>query len=128
MSTSNRLALCTLTFLLSACSAVGSHVAESATELSWAAVPLEGMRLELISPKSRGQSEILGFGRGGSLAVTVCSNQACTHPLSVWKIENNRLKTGYAPSEGDTLIGYETDRIVMREPDGRVLVYSIIAN
>ena len=114
------------------CAASGGHVEVShertcvpGTPLSWATVPLKGMHLRLESPKSKRQIEDLRFG-DGTLAVSVCKNDACTYPLTIWKIENNRLKTGFAPSEGDVLVAYTTDRVIMRTPDGQVRIYSIV--
>jgi len=45
----------------------------------------------------------------------------------VWKIENNRLKTGYTPDEGDALVEFTAQKIVLRRPDGKIYVYSIIS-
>ena len=128
MSTSKLLAIFSLASLLFGCASPHPRIAMSSSEPSWSDVPLEGMHLRLSSPKSRDHSEDLYFGKGGSLAVTTCSGGACTNPLIVWKIEGNRLKTGFSPDDGDTLVEYRPDRISMRKPDGRILVYAIIAN
>jgi hypothetical protein len=83
------------------------------------------MHLRLESPKPKRHVEELRFGHG-TLAVSACTNDVCTHPLTVWKIENNRLKTGFEPGEGDALVAYTADRVIMRAPDGQVRVYSIV--
>jgi hypothetical protein len=91
----------------------------------WTAVPLRGMHLRLVSPKSRGQAEDLYFG-DGTLAITSCTKDICTNPLTIWKIENNRLKTGFEPGEGDVLAAYSADKVIVRTPDGQVRVYSVV--
>jgi hypothetical protein len=97
----------------------------SKAEPLWSSVPLEGMHLSLVSPKPEGGSQDLYFGKG-TLAVSVCANDYCMGPATIWKIENNRLKTGYVPTEGSALVEYTTDRIAMKGPDGSIRVYSII--
>ena len=100
--------------------------ADSTKELSWSSVHLEGMRLQLVSPKAKGRSVDLYFGKGGNLAVTSCAEGTCTGPLTIWKIENNRLKTGFAPTEGDTLIEVTADKLALRQPSGKIVVYEIV--
>lgn len=56
-----------------------------------------------------------------------CDDGWCVGPLIVWKIENNRLKTGYTPDEGDALVEFTAQKIVLRRPNGKVYVYSIIS-
>jgi hypothetical protein len=93
-------------------------------ELPWSSVHLEGMILERTFPD--GGSQSLQFGEKGGLAITMCSSDGmCTAPLIVWKIENNRLKTGYAPTEGDALIQVTADKLVIRTPSGELITYSI---
>ncbi|MET4569082.1 hypothetical protein [Rhodanobacter soli] len=84
------------------------------------------MTLQLVSPKAKGDSEELHFGKG-TMSATYCSGGMCTGPLTVWKIENNRLKVGYAPTEGDVLVEFTAKKLVLRHPDGKVFVYSIIS-
>jgi len=82
------------------------------------------MHLHLVSPKPEG-SQDLYFGKG-TLAVSICTKEYCMGPATIWKIENNRLKTGFVPNEGSALVEYTTDRISMKEPDGSIHVYSIV--
>lgn len=103
------------------------HADDSTKELSWSSVPLSGMHLRLVSPKSSSESQDLRFSDDGHLTITACAKNWCTGPLTVWKIENNRLKIGYTPGEGDTLIEYSANKIVLRSPDGKRYVYSIVA-
>jgi hypothetical protein len=114
-------AICLCLLVLSACAP-----AEVRNELNWSSVPLEGMHLRLVSPKASGTSEDLHFEKGGNLAVDYCSKDYCTGPATVWKIENNRLKTGFAPTEGDVLLEYAVDKIVMRAADGTIRTYAIV--
>lgn len=114
-----------LLFVLACCFS-SLHAADSATELSWSSVPLSGMHLRLVSPKSNSESHDLYFG-DGTLAISSCSEGWCTGPVTVWKIENNRLKTGDLPDEGDTLVELTAKKIVLRKPDGKRYVYSIVA-
>ena len=120
------LTLLALTCALSGCAFENSRASEPPAELSWAVVPLEGMHLRLVSPRAPGRSEDLGFGKDGDLAVTACADNICTNPLTVWKVEGNRLRTGFVPDEGSVLLEYSADRVVMRKPDGRVLTYSVV--
>ena len=85
------------------------------------------MHLRLVSPKSNNVSQDLYFSGDGTLTINSCSDDWCTGPLTVWKIENNRLKTGYIPDEGDTLVEFTAKKIVLRNPDGKLYVYSIVA-
>lgn len=100
--------------------------ADSSKELPWSSVHLEGMRLQLVSPKAKNQSVGLFFGKGGHLAITNCTEGTCTGPLTIWKIENNRLKTGFAPTEGIALIGVAANKLTLREPSGKIVVYEIV--
>ncbi len=110
--------------LLCSCSTVCAD--EPTKELPWSSVHLNGLHLRLVSPKAKGESRDLYFGNG-SLAIDSCTNGFCTGPATVWKIENNRLKTGYEPGEGDALVESTPERIVLRSPDGKLSVYSIVA-
>ena len=85
------------------------------------------MHLRLVSPKSNTESQDLYFSGEGNLAIDYCSEGVCTGPATVWKIENNRLKTGYTPDEGDTLVEFTAKKIVLRKPDGKLYAYSIVA-
>jgi hypothetical protein len=100
--------------------------ADPGKELSWSSVHLEGASLRLVSPKAKGHSLDLGFGADGNLAITSCTDGTCTGPLTVWKIENNRLKTGYAPTEGAALIAVSARKLTLREPSGKIVVYEIV--
>lgn len=100
--------------------------ADSTKELSWSSVHLEGMHLQLVSPKDKGRSVELHFGKGGNLSVTSCIEGTCTGPATIWKIENNRLKTGFAPTEGDALIKKAADKLTLRQPSGKIVVYKIV--
>lgn len=100
--------------------------ADSTKELSWSSVHLEGLHLQLVSPKDKGRSVDLYFGKGGNLAVTSCTEDTCTGPVTIWKIENNRLKTGFAPTEGDALIMVTADKLTLRAPSGKIVVYEIV--
>lgn len=100
--------------------------ADSSKELLWSSVHLEGMHLQLVSPKDKGRTLDLGFGRDGGLSMTSCDEDTCIAPATIWKIENNRLKTGFAPTEGDVLIGITANKLTLREPSGRVVVYKIV--
>jgi hypothetical protein len=106
-------------------SGLNAFAADSTKELSWSSVHLEGVHLQLVSPKDKGQSQDLYFGKGGNLAITSCNGGTCTGPLTMWKIENNRLKTGYAPSEGDALIKVTANQLTLREASGKIVVYEI---
>jgi hypothetical protein len=109
------------------CSCGPVRAGDSTRELLWSSVHLNGMHLRLLSPKEKDASQDLYFGNG-SLAIDSCRNGFCTGPLTVWKIEKNRLKTGYAPSEGDTLVEFTAEKIVLRDPDGKVYIYAIVPN
>jgi hypothetical protein len=113
-----------LAILMSGLNAVA---ADSTKELSWSSVKLEGAHLQLVSPKEKDRSVDLYFAKGGSLAITSCIQDTCTGPATVWKIENNRLKTGYAPSEGAALIDVSANRLTLREPSGKTVVYAIMS-
>jgi len=108
-----------------ACSCSPVCADEPTKELPWSSVHLNGLHLRLVSPKSKGESQDLYFGNG-SLAIDSCTNGFCIGPATVWKIENNRLKTGYVSSEGDALVEFTAERIVLRSPDGKLSIYSIV--
>jgi len=103
------------------------HAASLAKELSWSSVNLSGMHLRLVSPKSNTESQDLYFHADGNLSISSCNDGWCVGPLIVWKIENNRLKTGYTPDEGDALVEFTGQKIVLRRPNGKIYVYSIIS-
>jgi hypothetical protein len=102
-----------------------ASAADSTKELSWSSVHLEGAHLQLVSPKEKDRSLDLYFGKDGNLGITSCHEGTCTGPLTVWKIENNRLKTGYAPTEGDALIKLTANQLTLREASGKIVVYEI---
>ncbi|MCS0630282.1 hypothetical protein NX786_13140 [Telluria mixta] len=104
---------------------LNASAADATKELSWSSVHLEGAHLQLVSPKDKDRSSDLYFGKGGNLAITSCFKDTCTGPLTVWKIENNRLKTGYAPSEGDALIKVTGNKLTLRDAAGKIVVYEI---
>jgi hypothetical protein len=106
-------------------SGLNASAADSTKELSWSSVHLEGVHLQLVSPKDKDRSVDLYFGKGGNLAITSCSGDTCTGPATIWKIENNRLKTGYAASEGAALINVTADKLTLREASGKIVVYEI---
>jgi hypothetical protein len=106
-------------------SGLNAFAADSTKELSWSSVPLDGAHLQLVSPKEKDRSLDLYFGKGGNLAITSCHEGTCTGPLTIWKIENNRLKTGYAPTEGDVLIKLTANQLTLREASGKIVVYEI---
>jgi hypothetical protein len=58
-------------------------------------------------------------------AFSLNNKDACTGPITVWKIERNRLKTGYAPSEGDALIKSTASQLTLREASGKIVMYAI---
>ena len=103
------------------------HAASLAKELKWSSVNLSGMHLRLVSPKSNTESQDLYFHADGNLSISSCNDGWCVGPLIVWKIENNRLKTGYTPDEGDALVEFTAQKIVLRRPNGKIYVYSIIS-
>jgi hypothetical protein len=107
------------------CSSLSAFAADSTKELSWSSVHLEGAHLQLLSPKDKDRSLDLYFGKDGNLGITSCHEDTCTAPLTIWKIENNRLKTGYAPTEGDTLIKLTAKQLTLREASGKIVVYEI---
>lgn len=115
-----------LALLVLACCFSPLHAAAPTKELSWSSVHLSGKHLRLVSPRSNNESEDLRFHSDGTLTMEYCSDGWCTGPLTVWKIEGNRLKRGYASSEGDTLIEFSDKKIVLRTPDGKLHVYSIV--
>jgi hypothetical protein len=106
-------------------SGLNAFAADSTKELSWSSVHLEGAHLQLVSPKDKGHSLDLYFGKDGNLSITSCNEGTCTGPLTAWKIENNRLKTGYAPSEGAALIKVTANQLTLREASGKIVVYEI---
>ena len=106
-------------------SGLNAFAADSTKDLSWSSVHLEGMHLQLVSPKDKGHSLDLYFGKGGNLAITSCHEGTCTGPLTIWKIENNRLKTSYAPSEGAALVKVTANQLTLREASGKIGVYEI---
>ena len=106
-------------------SGLNAFAADSTKELSWSSVHLEGVHLQLVSPKDKDRSVDLYFGKDGNLGITSCYEDTCTGPLTIWKIENNRLKTGYAPTEGDALIKLTAKQITLREASGKIVVYEI---
>jgi hypothetical protein len=93
-------------------------------ELPWSQVSLVGMHLSLISPKAPGHSLELRFSEK-YVAIDVCDHDYCTGPVSVWRIEDNRLKIGYGPSDGDALVGFSTSRLLLRDKAGTVFTYAI---
>ena len=102
-----------------------AFAADPAKELSWSSVHLEGAHLQLVSPKAKGHTQDLYFSKGGNLSITSCNEGTCTGPLTMWKIENNRLKTGFAPTEGDALIKVAGNRLTLRDASGKIVVYEI---
>ncbi|SDF50690.1 hypothetical protein SAMN05428966_11690 [Massilia sp. PDC64] len=106
-------------------SGLNAYAADVSKELSWSSVQLEGAHLQLVSPKEKDRSQDLYFSKDGNLVITSCIKGTCTGPVIVWKIENNRLKTGYAPSEGDALVNVQGNRLTLREPSGKIVVYEI---
>ena len=102
-----------------------AFAAEPTKELSWSSVQLEGARLQLVSPKDKDRSQELYFVKGGNLIISSCIKDTCTGPVTIWKIENNRLKTGFAPSEGDALIKLDATRLTLRKASGKIVVYEI---
>jgi hypothetical protein len=106
-------------------SGLNAFAADSTKELSWSSVHLEGAHLQLVSPKDEDRSLDLYFGKDGNLGITSCHEGTCTGPLTIWKIENNRLKTGYAPTEGAALIKLTADQLTLREASGKIVVYEI---
>lgn len=111
-----------------ACAFSPLHAASLAKELNWSSVNLSDMHLRLVSPKSNTESQDLYFHADGSLSISSCNDGWCVGPLIVWKIENNRLKTGYTPDEGDALVELTAQKIVLRRPNGKIYVYSIISS
>lgn len=101
------------------------YAADSKKELSWSAAHMEGIHLQLVSPKDKGDTVELFFGKDGNLAITSCKDGTCVAPLTIWKIENNRLKTGYAPTEGDVLVEVGAKKLTLRRPSGQLVVYEI---
>ncbi len=101
------------------------YAADSKKELSWSSVHMEGIHLQLVSPKDKDDTVDLFFGKDGYLAITSCKDGTCVAPLTIWKIENNRLKTGYAPTEGDVLIEVSAKKLALRRPSGQLVVYEI---
>ena len=120
-----KIALCSLVLLVVSCSSAAPRTPQLTQELDWLTVPLKGMHLQLESPKSSNRSEDLHFG-DGSLAVEVCTDGICSHPLTVWRIEGNRLKTGFEPGEGDVLLEYTGRDLVLRDPDGTIRTYEVV--
>ena len=106
-------------------SGLNAYAADSTKELSWSSVPLEGAHLQLVSPKDKDRSQDLYFAKGGNLIITSCYKGTCTGPFTIWKIENNRLKTGYAPTEGAALVNVSGNQLTLREPSGKIVVYAL---
>jgi len=104
---------------------LNAFASDAMKELSWSSVHLEGAHLQLVSPKDKDHSLELYFSESGNLVITSCVKGTCTGPVTAWKIENNRLKTGYAPSEGDALIELSANKLTLREPSGKIVVYQI---
>jgi hypothetical protein len=102
-----------------------AFAADVTKELPWSSVDLEGAHLQLVSPKDKDHSLDLYFGKGGNLVISSCTKGTCTGPVTMWKIENNRLKTGFAPTEGDALIKASARQLTLREASGKVVVYDI---
>jgi hypothetical protein len=106
-------------------SGLNASAADVTKELPWSAVRLEGAHLQLVSPKGKNDSSSLHFAKGGNLVITSCHDGTCTGPVMVWKIEDNRLKTGFAPSEGAALINVTGNKLTLREASGKIVVYEI---
>jgi hypothetical protein len=98
---------------------------QATIELSWGQVHLAGMHLSLISPTKPGESLHLRFSEK-YVAIDSCARGYCTGPLSVWKIEWNRLKIGYTTDEGDALIGVSQSKLVLKDKNGQVYTYAIV--
>lgn len=101
--------------------------ADSTKELSWTSVNLEGAHLQLVSPKDKDQSADLNFGKGGNMTISSCNQGTCVGLPIPWKIENNRLKTGYVPDEGAALINVTGNQLTLREPSGKLRIYRIVS-
>lgn len=119
-----RFLLATLILVTYGCSAISAR--DSSGDLLWSSIPLNSMHLRLQSPKPKGMSEDLYFGNG-TLAIESCINGTCTAPATVWNIQNNRLKIGYSSNDGDALIQYTAQKLVIRGPNGEIDVYSIVS-
>jgi hypothetical protein len=107
---------------------VGCHsmaVNQASSDPSWSEVHLAGMHLSLISPKKPGESQDLRFSER-YVAIDSCDHDYCTGPLTVWRIEGNRLKTGYVTVEGDALISVSDSKLVLRNKDGEIYTYAIV--
>ena len=107
---------------------VGCHsmaLNRATPDLSWSEVHLAGMHLSLISPKKPGESQDLRFS-DKYLAIDSCDHGYCTGSLTVWKIEGNRLKTGYVTDKGDALISVSDSKLVLRNKDGKIYTYAIV--
>lgn len=107
---------------------IGQHSAaagQAALDLPWSQVKLAGMDLSLLSPARTDHSADLRFSER-YVALEICDHHYCTDPLSVWKIEGNRLKIGYAPDEGYALIGVSDSKLVLRDKDGTAYSYAIV--
>ena len=102
-----------------------AFAADVTKELSWSLVDLDGAHLQLVSPKDKDHSLDLYFVKGGNLIISSCTRGTCTGPVTMWKIENNRLKTGFAPTEGDALIKASARQLTLREASGKIVVYDI---
>jgi hypothetical protein len=102
-----------------------AFAADAVKELSWSSVHLEGAHLQLVSPKDKDSSSELYFAKDGNLIISSCRKSTCTGPATVWKIENNRLKTGFVPSEGAALIKATANRLTLREASGEIVEYEI---
>lgn len=119
---------CTFPLLITGFALLGAHstaFSQVVTDLPWSRVDLVGMHLSLISPKKPDTSIDLRFSEK-NLAIDSCGHDYCTGPMTVWKIEGNRLKIGYGTDEGEALVGVSASRLVMRDKDGIVYTYAIV--
>ena len=79
-----RTSLVLTAFMLAAC---GSH--ESGKEVSWSALDIERLQLELIDDE---KYELYSFGKEGTVSATVgLRNGPLTAPLFYWRVEDNHL-------------------------------------
>jgi hypothetical protein len=114
-----------LTLLTSILNACGNN---STKDLPWSSVNLEGAHLRLVSPKEKEESLNLSFGKGGVVLSSSCNSQdGCVGAPAAWKIENNRLKMGDAPTEGNALVGVTANKLTLREPSDKLVVYEIVS-
>jgi hypothetical protein len=108
---------------LLALSCENSLAANSATELAWSSFHLEGVTLQLVSPKSQGFLRTFQFGKR-TLLIKECSAGTCKNMSTSWKIQNNRLIVGDDLSEGDALVDLTANTLTLRKSNGRLYVYS----